>query len=186
MGMRFAENVIFYIYTVFILGYGEKALHYPRSIMVRGVMIASAIGLLTVPLWSHLSDRIGRRPVYLGGAVFSLAFVFPFFWMVERGPAWVVIAMVLAMNVGHDAMYGPMAALLSELFGTRVRYSGASLVYQLTSVFSGGLAPFIATLLLARHGIHAVALYVMGCCLLTVIATLFAPETSKRSLAGGT
>ncbi len=88
--------------------------------------------------------------------------------------------------IGHDMMYGPMAAYFSELFGASVRYSGASLIYQLTSVFAGGFAPFIATLLLARHGIHAVALYVMGCCLLTVIATLFAPETSKRSLAGST
>jgi MFS family permease len=149
MGMRFAQNVIFYIYTVFVLSYGEKTLGYPRGVMLRGVMIASFIGLFATPFWSHLSDRIGRRPIYLAGCLFSLAFAFPFFWLVERGPAFVPVAMILAMNIGHDMMYGPMAATLSELFGTRVRYSGASLTYQLTSVVSGGVAPFIATVLLA-------------------------------------
>ena len=182
MGMRFAQNVIFYIYTVFVLSYGEKTLGYPRGVMLRGVMIASFIGLFATPFWSHLSDRIGRRPIYLTGVLFSLAFAFPFFWLVERGPAFVPMAMILAMNVGHDMMYGPMAATLSELFGTRVRYSGASLTYQLTSVVSGGVAPFIATVLLARYGSSAVATYVVACCVVTVVATWFLPETHRVSL----
>ena len=182
MGMRFAQNVIFYIYTVFVLSYGEKTLGYPRGVMLRGVMIASFIGLFATPFWSHLSDRIGRRPIYLTGVVFSLAFAFPFFWLVERGPAFVPVAMILAMNIGHDMMYGPMAATLSELFGTRVRYSGASLTYQLTSVVSGGVAPFIATVLLARYGSGAVATYVVACCVVTVVATWFLPETHRVSL----
>ena len=182
MGMRFAQNVIFYIYTVFVLSYGEKTLGYPRGVMLRGVMIASFIGLFATPFWSHLSDRIGRRPIYLTGVVFSLAFAFPFFWLVERGPAFVPVAMILAMNIGHDMMYGPMAATLSELFGTRVRYSGASLTYQLTSVVSGGVAPFIATVLLARYGSSAVATYVVACCVVTVVATWFLPETHRVSL----
>jgi len=185
IGMRFAQNVLFYLFTVFVPGYGEKTLHYPRSTMLGGVLIASVVGLVSIPFWSYLSDRIGRKPVYLAGGIVSLLFAIPFFQWIEHGPAWVAPAIVIGM-IGHDMMYGPMAAYFSELFGASVRYSGASLIYQLTSVFAGGLAPFIATLLLARHGIHAVALYVMGCCLLTVIATLFAPETSKRSLAGST
>jgi hypothetical protein len=119
--------------------------------------------------------------VYLWGAVISLLSVFPSFWLIERGPGLVAFAIVLAM-VGHDMMYGPMAAYFSELFGTGVRYSGASLVYQLTSVFSGGLAPFIATLLLARHGSNAVAGYLVACCAITVVATWFAPETYRTSL----
>jgi len=182
MGMRFAQNVIFYVYTVFVLSYGEKTLGYPRSVMLRGVMIASVIGLVSIPLWSYLSDRIGRRPVYLFGAVFSLLIAFPFFWMIERGPAFIGIAMVLAMNVGHDMMYGPMAACLSELFGTHVRYSGVSIVYQLASVFSGGLAPFIATILLSRYGSGAVATYLVGCCLISVVAAWFLPETHRVKL----
>jgi MFS transporter, MHS family, shikimate and dehydroshikimate transport protein len=189
MGMRFAQNVLFYIYTVFVLSYGEKSLGYPRSVMLRGVMLASLIGFVSTPLWSHLSDRIGRRPVYLSGALISLLVVFPFFRLIERGPGFVAVAICLAMNVGHDMMYGPMAACLSELFGTRVRYSGASLVYQLTSVFSGGLAPFVATLLMARYGSNAVAAYMAACCALTAVATWFAPETHRSTIdetVGGT
>jgi MFS family permease len=182
MGMRFAQNVLFYIYTVFVPGYGEKTLGYHRSVMLGGVVLASLVGLVSIPFWSYLSDRVGRRPVYLWGAMISLLFAFPSFWLIERGPGLVALAIVVAM-VGHDMMYGPMAAYFSELFGTGVRYSGASLVYQLTSVFSGGLAPFIATLLLARHGANAVAGYLVVCCAITLVATWFAPETHRGDLA---
>jgi metabolite-proton symporter len=183
MGMRFAQNVLFYIYTVFVPGYGERSLGYSRTAMLGGVVLASVLGLASIPFWSHLSDRVGRRPVYLSGAVASLLLAFPFFWLIERGSGFVAVAIVLAM-VGHDMMYGPMGAYLSELFGTRVRYSGASLVYQLTSVFAGGLAPFIATLLTARYGAGAVAGYLVGCCAISVVAAWFAPETHRVSLDG--
>jgi len=182
MGLRFAQNVIFYVYNVFVLSYGEKTLGYSRGVMLRGVMLASFIGLVSIPLWSHVSDRIGRRPVYLFGVTFSLLIAFPFFWMIERGPVFIGIAMVLAMNVGHDMMYGPMAACLSELFGTHVRYSGISLVYQLASVFSGGFAPFIATILVARYGSGSVAAYVVGCCIISIVAAWFLPETHRVKL----
>ena len=181
MGIRFAQNLVFYIFTVFVLSYG-KTLGYPRSVMLRGVMIASFLGLFATPFWSYLSDRVGRRPILLAGGIFLLAFSYPFFWLFERGPAFVPIAMILGMNIGHDMMYGPMGATLSELFGTRVRYSGASLTYQLTSVVSGGVAPFIATVLLAKYGIGAVATYVAASCALTVFATLFLPETHRVEL----
>jgi MFS transporter, MHS family, shikimate and dehydroshikimate transport protein len=179
MGMRFAQNVLFYIYTVFVISYGEKTLGYTKNTMLGGVATGAAVGLLSIPLFGALSDRFGRRPVYLAGAVISLLYCFPFFWVMGMGPAWVPLAIVLGLNVGQDLMYGPQAAYFSELFSTRVRYSGASLVYQLTSVFSGGLAPFIATLLLARHGPLSVAAYMAGACMLTVIATLLAPETHR-------
>jgi MFS family permease len=183
MGMRFAQNVLFYIYTVFVPGYGEKSLGYHRSVMLGGVVLASMVGLVSIPFWSHLSDRVGRRPVYLWGAAISLLVAFPCFWLIARAPGLVALAIVVAM-VGHDMMYGPMAAYFSELFGTSVRYSGASLVYQFTSLFSGGLAPFIATLLLARYGANAVAGYLVVCCAITLIATWFAPETHRSSLSG--
>jgi metabolite-proton symporter len=181
MGMRFAQNVLFYVYTVFVVGYGEKSLGYHRSTMLGGVVLASVVSLVAIPSWSHLSDRVGRRPVFLAGALTSLLVAFPSFWLIERGPGYVAVAIVLAM-VGHDMMYGPMGAYFSELFGARVRYSGASLVYQLTSVIAGGLAPFIATLLLARHGSWAVAAYLMLCCAITAVATWFAPETHRAAL----
>lgn len=181
MGLRFAQNVIFYVYTVFVPGYGEKTLHYRRSVMLGGVIAASLVGIISVPLWSYVSDRVGRRPVYRWGAASSLLLAFPCFWLIQRGPGWVALALVLAM-IGHDMMYGPMAAYFSELFGTRVRYSGASLVYQLTAVFAGGLAPFIATLLLARSGSWAVAGYLAVCCAITLVASWFAPETHRVKL----
>jgi MFS family permease len=184
MGMRFGENVVFYIYTVFILSYGQGSLGYSRGDLLRGVVVASVIGLLSIPLWSHLSDVIGRRPVVLTGSTLSLLLAFPCFWLIERGPGLVVPAIVLGMNLGHDMMYGPMAAYLSELFGTRVRYSGASLAYQLASVFSGGVAPFVATLLLAHYGWTAVAGYVAASCAVTVAAAWLAPETHRAQLDG--
>jgi MFS family permease len=144
-------------------------------------MVAAVVGLAAVPFWSHLSDKVGRRPIYLSGAVVSLLVTFPSFWLIQQGPGFVGPAIVLAM-VGHDMMYGPMAAYLSELFGTRVRYSGASLVYQFTALFAGGLAPLIATLLMARSGFTAVASYVAACCTVTVVAAWFAPETHRVSL----
>ena len=182
MGIRFAQNLVFYIYTVFVLSYGEKTLGYPRGVMLRGVMIVAFIGIFATVFWSYLSDRIGRRPVFLAGGICLLVSAYPFFWLFDRGPAFVPIAMVLVMNFGHDVMYGPMAATLSELFGTRVRYSGASLTYQLTSVVSGGVAPFIATVLLAKYGVGAVAIYVMASAALTIVATLFLPETHRIAL----
>lgn len=182
MGMRFGQNVLFYLFTVFVLSYGEKTLGYAKSTMLAGVAVGATLGLISIPLFAALSDRFGRKPVYLAGAIFSVLYAFPFFWLLGRGPGFVALAIVLGLNLGHDVMYGPQAAYFAELFSTRVRYSGASLVYQLTSAFSGGLAPLIATLLLARYGQWSVAGYMAAGCLLTVIATLFAPETHKTRL----
>ena len=139
MGMRLAENGTFYIFTVFVLSYGTDELKLPKSIMLGGVILSAVIGLFSIPAFGALSDRVGRRPVYLFGALFTLLFAFPFFWLINSKSAILVwLAIMLAVNVGHDAMYGPQAAYFSELFGARVRYTGASLSYQLTSVFAGG------------------------------------------------
>jgi MFS family permease len=181
MGLRFAQNVLFYVYTVFVPGYGEKSLHYTRNAMLGAVLIAAVVGIFSVPFWSWLSDRAGRRPVYIAGALGSLLLAYPCFWLIQRGQTLVAIAIILAM-IGHDMMYGPMAAYFSELFGTRVRYSGASLIYQLTSVIAGGAAPFIATLLVARYGIWSVAGYLVICCAITLVAAWLAPETHTLSL----
>ena len=184
MGMRVAENGLFYIYTVFVLSYGPTALGLSRGTMLWGVTLTALAGLVAIPAFGALSDRVGRRPVYLFGAIFSLLYAAPFFWLLHtRSPVVVVLAIMAGVVLGHNAMYGPQAAYFSELFGASVRYSGASLAYQLASVAAGGLAPFIATALLAGYGAGAVAVYMMGLASVTVVATLMAPETLPRDLA---
>lgn len=183
MGMRIAENGTFYVLTVFVLSYVAGELALDRNVGLIGVLIAATIGLFTTPLFGALSDRFGRRPVYMFGAAFSLVFAFPFFWLLNTGIEPLIwLAIILGVNVGHDAMYGPQAAYFSELFGTRVRYSGASLGYQLASVLAGGLSPLIATALLGYYGYESVALYTAGMALITLIAVVLASETYQGDI----
>jgi metabolite-proton symporter len=183
MGMRVAENGTFYILTVYVLVYGTEELKLPKSTMLWGVVIAALLGLAAIPWYGSLSDRVGRRPLYLGGAAFSLVFAFPFFLLLNTKTALLIwLAIVLGVNVGHDLMYGPQGAYFAELFGTRVRYSGASLGYQLASVFAGGFAPLIAAALLKWWGWPAVAAYMALMAAITVVTTLLTPETYKRDI----
>jgi MFS transporter, MHS family, shikimate and dehydroshikimate transport protein len=185
MGMRIAENGIFYILTVFVLAYITEELGLSRNVGLIGVIIGAAIGLFTIPFFGALSDRYGRRPLYMFGAVFSLVFSFPFFWLLDTGSSVVIwLAIVLGLILGHDPMYGPQAAYFSELFGTRVRYSGASIGYQLASVVGGGISPAIATLLLAWGGGHwwPVAVYTAVLALITIVSTYLASETFQEDI----
>lgn len=186
-GLRIAQNAFYYVYTVFILTYLTQVSGTDRNTGLAAVLIASALGLVTVPLWGWLSDVIGRRRVYLFGAISSAVAVIPFFWLLDSGVFFlIVLGVVFGLNVGHDAMYGPQAAFFSELFSTRVRFSGVSLGYQLGSVLGGGLAPLVATALLAAGGGNPVwvIVYFLGVSAITIIATLKAPETKDRPLSG--
>jgi MFS family permease len=184
MGMRMAENGIFYVLTVFVLTYVTQQLGLPRGTVLIGVIIAAAVSLFSTPAFGALSDRVGRRPVYLFGAAFSLIFSFPFFWLLDTGTSVVIwLSIVLGIVLGHDPMYGPQAAFFSELFGTRLRYSGASIGYQLASVIAGALSPIIATALLAWAGsFWPIALYMILLASITIVSTYLASETFREDI----
>jgi MFS family permease len=152
---------------------------------LNAVSLAALIQIVALPGFGLLADFVGRRPVYLFGTIFTGLFAFPFFWLVETtSVSWLVLAVVIALVIGHAAMYGPQASFFSELFGTRVRYTGASIGYQLSSVLAGGLSPLIATDLLRRTGRSwPIALYIAGMAAISTIAVFLASETAHTEIA---
>jgi MFS transporter, MHS family, shikimate and dehydroshikimate transport protein len=184
MGARMAENSCYYIFTVFSLTYVGQVLGLGPEVALNGVLIAGAIHLVVTIACGGLSDRVGRRPVYLGGAVLLGILAFPFFWLMDTATtAGIWLAITLGM-LAHAAMYGPQAAFMSELFGTRVRYSGASLGYQLAAPLAGGLAPFIAAALLRWSGNEPwpIAVYLIAMASVTIMSVTLAAETSRHDL----
>jgi MFS transporter, MHS family, shikimate and dehydroshikimate transport protein len=183
MGARFAENGAFYIYSVFVLTYATQQVKMSQQVVLDGILIGAGIELLAIPLFGALSDRVGRRPVYLCGAFATALWAYPLFRLLDTGSAPLVwLALIVAFVFSHAAMYGPQAAFLSELFGTRVRYSGASLGAQLAGVFAGAPAPFVATLLLARYGSSALVMYLIVMAIVTIVAVVLASETHRNHI----
>ncbi|MER7110050.1 MFS transporter [Streptomyces sp. NPDC000229] len=184
MGTRMAENISYYVVTAFILVYATEHAGTSKQTALNAVLIASAVHFVTIPLWGALSDKLGRRPVYLIGALGTGIWIHPFFTLVDRQSFPAMITAVTVALLFHGAMYAPQAAFFSELFATRMRYSGASIGAQFSSVAAGAPAPLIATALLAEYDSAApIALYVMAAVLLTVIALGCANETRHRDLS---
>jgi MHS family shikimate/dehydroshikimate transporter-like MFS transporter len=184
MGARFAENGFFYIYATFVLAYGTQALGMHKQDILNGVLIAAFIETFTIPAFGALSDAIGRRPVYIFGAIFSAMMSFPLFMLLgTKSPQLGWIAIVLGLAVGHAAMYGPQASFFAELFGTKVRYSGVSLGYNLASIFAGALSPIIATWLMTAYKPQTwpISVYMIILALITLVSVYFAVETRPHS-----
>jgi MHS family shikimate/dehydroshikimate transporter-like MFS transporter len=184
MGMFIGVNAGLYIVYTFMLTYGT-AIGISRSVLLTGVLIASVVEVFGDPGFGALSDRVGRRTMYLAGAVFTALWVFPMFWLVNTGvPVLIYLALAVAL-IGLSAQYGTTAAFFAELFSTRVRYSGASLGYQAASVLGGGLAPLIGTALLAWSGGASwpIAIYMIALITLTIVCVLLATETFQKDIS---
>ncbi len=169
---RMAEQAPFYIFTAFIFSYGTASLHVSRDFLLTAVLTASVVSFFSIPYFGHLSDRIGRKNMYIIGAIVTGIFGFIYFGMVNTGIAAIIFLAIVLSLIPHDMMYGPQAALIAESFTGRLRYSGASLGYQLASVIAGGPAPLIAAWLYGTyHTPYAIALYIAACAVISVIAT---------------
>ena len=178
---RIGTNAPFYIFTAFVFTYGTTVLGAPRDLILTAVLTASVVSLFSNPFFGHLSDRIGRKRMYLFGAAAMGLFGFLYFTLLDTAvPGWIFLAIVLSL-IPHDMMYGPQAALIAESFTGRLRYSGASLGYHLGSTIGGGPAPLIATALIARyHSGYAIALYILICaCVGFLAAALLKDYTNK-------
>jgi len=183
-GLKFGENIAYYVVTTVSIAYLAEAAHAKRTIGLNALLIGSFAEMLTLPLFAWLSDKVGRRAVYTFGALGMAVWVFVFFGLLHGGAAGAAILALGVALVLHGAMYGPQAAFISELFPTRYRYSGASIAYQVTSIFAGSLAPIIALTLLQRtHSATPIAIYVALACLVSAAAALLARETKGMSFA---
>jgi MFS family permease len=169
---RMAEQAPFYIFTAFVITYATGPLKIDRSFVFGCITVAACVSLVSIPLFGAISDRIGRKRMYMIGALATGAYGFIYFALLDAGSyALVLLAIVLSL-IPHDMLYGPQAALIAENFPPRLRYSGASLGYQLASIIAGGPAPLIATFLYGRYeSSTAIAIFILACAIVTLIAT---------------
>ncbi len=180
---RLAEQTPFYIFTAFIFSYGIGTLHVSRDFLLTAVLTASLLSFISIPLFGHISDLIGRKRTYIIGAVATGFFGFVYFDMLNTGSTTLIFLAIVLSLVPHDIMYGPQAALIAESFTGNLRYSGSSLGYQLASVIAGGPAPLIATWLFGTYQTStAIAIYIAACSVLTIIATMMMTDYTGQPI----
>jgi metabolite-proton symporter len=182
--LRMSEQMPFYIFTVFVLEYGVDDLGFDKNFLTNSVAAAAALSLIMVPLFGHLSDKIGRKRMYMIGAGLTAVWALPYFGLLNTGESTLVFLAIFLSLIPHDMQYGPQAALIAETFSTKLRYSGAGLGYQLASVFAGGPAPLLAAWLLHRFdSTLPIALYIIFGAAVTLIATALLPEPQRQRVA---
>ena len=179
--VRMSEQAPFYLFITFVITYAVKHLQLNSNSILDDTLIAAALGLVSVPFFGWLSDRFGRRKVYGVGIVLTAIFAFPYFALLDTREPFIVGVAIVVSLILHDIQYGPQAALIAESFDADIRYTGAGLGYQLASVVAGGPAPLIAAALLAQYGNStAIALYIIGCCAVAMVALIFLPKAGHR------
>jgi len=180
---RMGEQAPFYVFTAYVFAYGTATLHASRDFLLLALMCASVLSFVSIPLFGYLSDRIGRKRVYMLGAATTGIFGFVYFALLNTREPVVVFAAIVLSLIPHDMMYGPQAALIAECFTDRLRYSGASLGYQLASVIAGGPSPIIAAWLFSRYGSgYAIAWFVLGCAVISLLATTRLVDRTNQEL----
>jgi metabolite-proton symporter len=187
-GTRISENSCFYLFSTYVIAYAKDVLALPKTLILGAVMLAAAGEFFTIPLFGLFSDRFSRRRTYMSGCLFLICFALPYYQLLHtRGPVQIMVAVVLGLAVGHALMYSVQASLIPELFGTRVRYSGASLSYQLASPLAGGLAPIVAASLVQAfpENYWQLAVFVIiAPALVSLVSVWLLSETSKKELSG--
>ncbi|MQA03553.1 MAG: MFS transporter [Streptosporangiales bacterium] len=185
MGARVSESVTFNVYNAFLVTYTVEVLKLRKEIALDSLLIAAAVGFVVVLAAGRLSDRIGRRPVFMGGALIAAVTAFPIFWLIDTKSSLLIgIAIVIGWGIAACGMYGPEGALFAEIFPTRVRYSGMSAVYQIGVLPSGAVAPAICTALVSAYtgASWPVAVYVLAMAIISIVSLIFLPETHKKSI----
>ena len=182
--VRMGEQAPFYIFTAFVFAYGTTALKASQDFLLIAVMTASVLSFFTIPFCGHLSDRIGRKRMYVLGAALMAVTGFIYFALLDTGNPVLMFIVIVASLIPHDMMYGPQAALIAEAFTGRLRYSGASLGYQLASVIAGGPAPLIAAAIFAKtHSGTGVAVYVLVCAIVSLIAAAMLGDHTNQDIS---
>jgi MFS family permease len=183
--VRLGQQTPGYIFIAYIFSYGTEILKVPRDFLLVAVLAASAVSLVSTPLFGYVSDRIGRKKMYLLGAAAMSVFGFIYFGLLNTGSLLLIFVAIVVSFIPHDMMYGPQAALIAESYAGRVRYSGASLGYQLASVIAGGPAPLVATWLYAQfQSAYAIAGYILVCAVITIIATALMTDHTGKDIEG--